>query len=71
MRSAPPYVVTIYNGHNTTEMDGHYLMIGRNAYQQYLERLTECRRTGIWRGYFNPDNPDRRVLDIYLPAWAG
>lgn len=69
-RSAPPYVVTIYNGHNSTEMAGHYLNIGRNAYQCYMDQLAECRKTGIWRGYFTPDAPESRVLDIYLPAWA-
>jgi hypothetical protein len=69
-RTAKPYVVTIYNGHNTTEMAGHYLSIGRNAYQMYLEQLRECVTTNTWRGYYSPDAPESRVLDIYLPTWA-
>lgn len=69
-RSIPPYVVTLYSGHNTTEMAGHLLAIGRSAYQIYLERLAECNRTGQWNGYTSPDAPGARVLDVQLPPWA-
>jgi hypothetical protein len=70
VRSVKPYVVTPYNGHNTTEMAGHFLTLGRAAYQVYLEQLAECRMTGVWHGYRSPDSPDSPILDVYLPAWA-
>lgn len=63
-------IVTVYNGHNTTEMAGHFLSVGRRAYQVYLERLRECQTTGKWRGYFSDDAPDLQVLDVHMPAWA-
>ena len=72
VRSTPPYPVTVYNGHQTTEQQqpDTLLNIGRFAYQQYLEQLSECRSTGYWRGYFAPDAPDGLILDIMLPPWA-
>ena len=70
VRSQAPYVVTVYNGKNSTEMAGAVLDIGRRAYQCYLEQLHECRETGKWRGYYSPDAPSNRVLDIQLPSWA-
>lgn len=69
-RTIRPHVVTVYNGHNSTEMAGHYLAMGRSAYQIYLEQLAECRETGVWRGYYSPDAPDSKVLDMYIPSWA-
>jgi hypothetical protein len=69
-RTVAPYVVTVYNGHNSTEMAGHVLSLGRAWYQVALERLAECRRTGVWNGYQSPDAPEAKVLDIMLPSWA-
>ncbi len=70
VRSIPPYVVTIYNGHNSTEMALDFLNRGRRAYQCYLEQLAECKRTGVWRGYYTLDAPEKKVLDIQIPGYA-
>lgn len=70
-RTSPPYPVTIYDGHNTTEMANQFLDIGRRAYQVHLERLAGCVRENRWRGYFSPAQPDDAILDIELPSWAG
>ncbi len=70
VRTCEPYVVTIYDGHNTTEAAGMFLQIGRASYQIWLERLAECRRDGDWRGYYDPSNDESRVLDFYVPSWA-
>lgn len=69
VRTARPFVVTIYNGHNSTNAAGEFLQIGRSAYQVFLEQLAECRRTGVWHGYYEPTNPDSRVLDIQMPTY--
>jgi len=74
-RTCKPYIVTVYNGHNTTEMAGGLLGIGRRAYQTYLEQLAECRRTGVWRGYYQEAAMDGAgnyslILDVELPGWA-
>jgi hypothetical protein len=70
VRSVKPYVVTVYNAHNTSEMAGNLLAIGRGWYQIALERYANCVRTGVWRGYFSPDNEESRVLDPILPGYA-
>jgi len=70
-RTSPPYPVTVYDGHNTTEMANQFLDIGRSAYQVYLERLAGCVRENRWRGYYSPVAPDDAILDIELPPWAG
>ena len=70
-RTSPPYPVTIYDGHNTTEMANQFLSIGRRSYQTYLERIAGCVREDRWRGYFSAAQPDDAILDIELPSWAG
>jgi len=70
-RTSPPYPVTVYDGHNTTEMAGQFRDIGRRSYQIYLERLAECVRDNKWRGYYSPVDPTDTILDIELPSWAG
>jgi len=70
-RTSAPYPVTIYDGHDTTEMANQFLDIGRRAYQVYLERLAGCVREDRWRGYYSPAQPDDAILDIELPSWAG
>jgi len=70
-RTSAPYPVTVYDGHNTTEMAGQFRDIGRRSYQIYLERLAECVGQNRWRGYYSPTDPDDLILDIELPSWAG
>jgi len=67
VRTSKPYPVSIYNGHNSTEMAGYLLGEGRFDYQQYLEQLAECKRTGVWRSYRHPSNVDEPILDLQWP----
>jgi len=70
VRSVPPYITTVYNGHNTAEMAGQSLGIGRGWYREALQKYAECARSGIWREFFSPDNPESKVLDPILPSYA-
>lgn len=59
VESSPPYDVLVL----VFEPDD--LAVGRRVYRKCLDRLAECRRTGIWPGISN--GVSRRVA---LPPWA-
>lgn len=69
-RTSPPYPVTVYDGHNTTQAAGQFLDMGRRSYQVYLERLANCLATDNWRGYYNQYEPTDPIMEIELPSWA-
>lgn len=45
-------------------LDGDAIYCGQLLYREWLSRLVECQRTGIWPGMY----PEEEVLS--LPAWA-
>jgi hypothetical protein len=59
VESVPPFDVLVLT---FTEED---LAVGRRVYRRCLDRLAECRRTGLWPGIGN--GTARRVA---LPPWA-
>lgn len=61
----PPYIVEVYNGHNTSEYAGQYLDIGRKSYQCAIAILIEAKETGIWPSYGMGE-----ILDMEIPKWV-
>jgi hypothetical protein len=53
----PPY------GVRAAPMSQDAIRLGRTQYREFLHKLKECRRTGVYPGYDSPD-------EWQLPAWA-
>lgn len=59
VENAPPYDVRVL------EFDDNDLAVGRRVYRACIDRLDECRRTGIWPGVGGGS-----VERVKLPPWA-
>lgn len=55
----PPYLVEVY------DLDAAFLDRGRTRYRHALERLRDCRETGVWPGYTG-----RQFTTLTPPRWA-
>lgn len=55
----PPYLVEVY------DLDAAFLDRGRRRYRRALERLRDCRESGIWPGYTG-----RQFTTLTPPRWA-
>ena len=65
----PPHVVSIFDGHDTTQAGGEYMHYGRVAYQNAIVELMDCVESGIWPAYYQDAGSE--IMDMVLPGWAG